>query len=235
MTQTPAPTDPPPPHPTAPPPPRAFTQGVGTTFQFIGVTLFLAMMFVCCSSSLLSRETASRTRLTEIGWRLGAAGDRPVYSAQLATTLTVTLGVFFGIALAGLGLGLQAQNRRTPAMAVALTGFATVFWIVQVVFFATTMRSVLMTTVALGLGALFAILFGLSVGAAREMRREPPPPDLATLPKDYQVPYSHMHKDPPEVRLAAELDERRRKLEVQQKELEMLEARLKRRLQHKDE
>ena len=45
------------------------------------------------------------------------------------------------------------------------------------------------------------------------------------------MPYSHLHQDPPEVRLARELDERRGKLAVQQKELEMLEASLRRKLE----
>jgi hypothetical protein len=36
--------------------------------------------------------------------------------------------------------------------------------------------------------------------------------------------------DPPEVRLAAELEQRRQRLAVQQKELEMLEEKLKRKL-----
>jgi hypothetical protein len=67
------------------------------------------------------------------------------------------------------------------------------------------------------------------------MRRDPPPADMEILPADYKVPYSHYHEDPPEVRLAAELEQRRRRLAVQQKELEMLEEKLKRKLQQTDE
>jgi hypothetical protein len=73
-------------------------------------------------------------------------------------------------------------------------------------------------------------LFGLSVGAVREMSRNPPPAGHEILPGDYKIPYSHYHDDPPEVRLAAELDQRRQRLAVQQKELEMLEEKLKRKL-----
>jgi hypothetical protein len=77
---------------------------------------------------------------------------------------------------------------------------------------------------------LFALLAAFAVAALREMRRDPPPVGHEILPADYQVPYSHMHQDPPEVRLARELGQRRERLAVQQKELEMLEERLKRKL-----
>jgi hypothetical protein len=73
---------------------------------------------------------------------------------------------------------------------------------------------------------LFGGLLALAVGALREMRRDPPPAGLEVLPKDYKVPYSHYHQDPPEVRLARELEQRRERLAVQQKELEMLEGKL---------
>jgi hypothetical protein len=218
------------------PPPRAFTQGVGTVFQFVGVTLFVVMMFVCCASSLLSKDTATHTDLTRIGWHLPSdAPDRPFYSAQLATTLTVMLGVFFGIALAGLGLGLQAQNRRAPVLAVIMSLIAIAFWAMQGALFATRLRSVWLTLACAALLLLFIGCLILSVGALRDMRRSPPPQSFETLPKDYKIPYSHMHADPPEVRLARELEERRQKLAVQQKELEMLEEKLKRRMQQRDE
>jgi len=218
------------------PPPRAFTQGVGTVFQFVGVTLFLVMMFICCSSSLLSKETATHTDLTRIGWHLPSdAADHPTYSAQLATTLTVMLGVFFGMALAGLGLGLQAQNPRTPLLAVFLSSIAVVFWIVQILLFATAMRSVVLSLACSALLLLFIGCLVLSIGAMREMRRDPPPHAFETLPKDYKIPYSHMHADPPDVRLARELEDRRQKLAVQQKELEMLEEKIKRRMHQRDE
>lgn len=212
------------------PPPRAFTQGVGTVFQFVGVGLFLVMMFVCCGSGLLSKNVAERQDLTDIGWhfRLGTSGD-VFYSAQRAIICSVFGGVFFGIALAGLGLGLQAQHRAAPAGAVAVTAFATLFWIVQTAFVVQTLHSGWMAVVACGFALLFGALLALSIGAWREMRRDPPPAGHELLPPGFKVPYSHLHADPPEVRLANELEERRRRLEVQQKELEALEERIRRR------
>ena len=66
--------------PPPPPPPRAFTQGVGTVFQSVGVVLFVLSMFVCCSSSLLGKPAMMNQRLTSIGWRVGGG----MYSAQRA-------------------------------------------------------------------------------------------------------------------------------------------------------
>ena len=210
-------------------PPRAFTQGVGTVFQFTGVTLFLLMMSVCCFSSLLSKDYADRIDRTQIGWHFpGDLPDMPRYSYARAMTLSVSLGVFFGMALAGVGLGLQAQRRAAPWFGVVLTAFGTIFWLIQVVFAIHPLRSIGLTLLALMMLALLIAMLVLAIGALREMRRDPPPRDHELLPSDYKVPYSHMHQDPPEVRLAHELQQRRERLAVQQKELEMFEKKLKR-------
>ena len=209
-------------------PPRAFTQGVGQIYQIVGVLLFLAMMFVCCASSLLSKDWATRTQLTQIGW--GGTPAAPTYSAQKALTISLFAGVFFGLALAAIGLGFQAEHRSAPWLAVALTAIATVFWIVHSLF-ALHMRSALFTVIALALAILFLIMLIMAIHAFREMRTHPPAPGHEVLPADYKVPYSHYHEDPPEVRLARELEQRRQRLAVQQKELEMLEERMRKRIE----
>jgi hypothetical protein len=223
------PTGPSPPPDT--PPPRAFTQGVGTVYQCVGVTLFVASMLVCCGSSLISKNVAERRDLMAVGWTVDLPAGPFFYSAQRAVTVSVLLAVFFGIALAGIGLGLQAQARRAPGGAVAVSAFATLFWAVQAAFFARTLGSVGLAAGSAVLAIGFGILTAFAVAAAREMRLNPPPPDHGVLPADYKVPYSHLHQDPPEVRLARDLEQRRERLAVQQKELEMLEARLKRKLE----
>ena len=218
------------------PPPRAFTQGVGTVFQFVGVLLFLGAMFVCCGSSLISKDAAQRHDLMKVGWSLGGAGEEGIfYSAQQAISLSVTLAVFFGLALAGIGLGLQAESRFAPYAAVAACGFATVFWALQTVFFAQKLHSIPLSLLGLALFCLFGILSALAVAALREMRRNPPRAGHEILPPDYKVPYSHLHQEPPEVRLARELEQRRERLAVQQNELEMLEERLRRKLENREE
>jgi hypothetical protein len=195
-------------------------------FQFVGVTLFLASMFVCCGSSLMSKSVAQRHDLMQVGWG--------PYTAQQAVSLSLTLAVFFGLALAGVGLGLQAQNRLAPYAAVGTCLFASAFWATHLVFFVQNLPSVILLLLVLALLAIFATLSVLAAGALREMRRDPPPAGHEVLPADYKVPYSHLHQDPPEVRLARELEQRRERLAVQQKELEMLEDRLRRKLAQGD-
>ena len=213
-------------------PPRAFVQGVGTVFQFAGVILFLGSFFVCCGSSLLSRDRATHTDYTQIGWP--SAGTLR-YSAQQALTISLLAGVFFGLAVAGIGLGLQAQRRCAPTLAVIVTVIATIFWALHGFFFALVVRSILLSATSFVLFAIFAFLLILSIGAWREMRRNPTPSGFEILPADYKLPYSHMHEDPPEVRWAREVEQRRERLALQQKELEMLEEKLKRKLQQNEE
>ena len=226
---------PPPSHdpPPGPPPPRAFTQGVGTVYQFFGVSLFVLSMLVCCGSSLISKSVAERPDLMAVGWTLPLPGGSVFYSAQRAVTVSLPLAVFFGIALAGIGLGLQAEGRTSPYSAFAVSGFATLFWGIQAVFFAERARSIGLTVIAAALCVCFGVLAGFAAAALREMRRNPPPPGHEILPADFKVPYSHLHEDPPEVRLARDLESRRERLAVQQKELEMLEARLRRKLEQR--
>ena len=235
MQSEPAP-DAPPSNAPAIPPPRAFTQGVGLVFQVAGVVLFLVMSFVCCGSSLLSKDWATQTNLTTIGWhRSGDEPGRPAYSAQRALTISVFAGVFFGLALSAAGLGLQAQHRRAAMFGALVSAVGAMFWLIHALFAATAGRSTWFTLIAAALSLLFALLLIFAIGAMIEMRRNPPAADHDVLPADYRIPYSHYHPDPPEVRLAAELAQRRQRLAVQQKELEMLEQKLKKKLEEGEE
>jgi hypothetical protein len=210
----------------SPSPPRAFTQGVGTVFQFVGVTMFLAFFSVCCLSGLLSRESATHTDLTTVGW-----GS---YSAQRAISISLIVGIVLSMAVAGLGLGMQAERRASATMAVVVAAFGSLFWLIHAIFFATVMHSIVLTLLAFIFAVVFTILFGLAIVGWRQMLASPPPAEFELLPADYKTPHSHLEDDPPEVRLARELEERKRKLAVQQKELEMIEQRLHRKLKEKE-
>jgi lysylphosphatidylglycerol synthetase-like protein (DUF2156 family) len=198
---------------------------VGTVFQVVGVVLFITSMFICCASSLVSKDVATQTSLNNIGWSH--------YSAQLAVTVSLVASVFVGIALATLGLGLQAQNRRAPTLALMTVAFGVAFWLLQVVFFI-TVHLLLMLAISAVLCLLFVPMLILAIGAWREMRRNPTPVGFEILPSDYKVPYSHLHQDPPEVRLERELQSRKERLAVQQKELQLLEEKLRRKMKEKE-
>jgi len=126
---------------------------------------------------------------------------------------------------------MQAENRKAPFLAFILTTIGTLFWTAQALFAAAVAHSIAFTTIACLFAVLFAALFAFSLAAFREFRRIPPPVGHDLLPADYKIPYSHYHADPPEVRLAAELEQRRQRLSVQQKELELLEEKLKKKLE----
>src|SRR2546423_15602715 len=96
------------------PPPRAFTQGLGLVFQVVGVLLFVASMFICCGSSMLSKDWATHSELTKIGW------DN--YSAQRALTICVAAGGVFGGARASGGVGVEGGSRRGPRLGVSAPG-----------------------------------------------------------------------------------------------------------------
>ena len=158
----------PPPSPT--PPPHAFAQGTGTVFQFVGVGLFLISMFICCCSSLLSKDSATHSGLTEIGWhRAGDPIDKPTYSAQRALSISLPASLCYGMALAALGLGLQSENRAAPTAAVLLNVCASILWIVQLIFFA-SIKWIGMSILCIALGMLAGLMLALSVGAWRDMR-----------------------------------------------------------------
>jgi lysylphosphatidylglycerol synthetase-like protein (DUF2156 family) len=214
-------------------PPRAFSQGVGTLFQTVGGLIFLVFTFFCCGSALTSKEWATHPAREKVGWGSVSGSGRALYSAKDWMTATVAAGVILGLAAAGLGLGLQADKRRAAVAAVALTLLGLAFWIVQGVFAAQAMRSIVLCALCFALAAVFTLLCVLAIGAAGELAKNPPSIGQEVLPADYQEPFSHLHQDSPEVRIANEIAQRRQKLEVQQKELEALERRLKRRMEEK--
>ena len=213
----------------SPPPPRAFTQGVGTVFQFAGGILFIAMSVACCGSGLLGKETWKRDDLMKVGWHLpGDAADQPSYSAQRATSVALIGGIGLALAVAGLGLGLQATRRSAAVGAVLVSFLGLLFWAIHGLFFVSVMRAWMLVFIASCLVAIYAVFFALAIGAWREMHRNPPPAGHEVLPEGYKVPYSWYHDDPPEVRLERELEQRRERLAVQKKELEMMEEKLRR-------
>src|SRR6266566_6224530 len=117
------------------PPPRAFTQGVGTVFQFAGGILFIVMSLACCGSGLLGKETWKREDLMHVGWHLpGDAADQPSYSALRASSISLIGGIGLALAVAGVGLGLQATRRSAGVGAVVVTLVGVLFWAVQSVF-----------------------------------------------------------------------------------------------------
>jgi len=185
------------------------------------------MSLACCGSGLLGKETWKREDLMRVGWHLpGDAADQPSYSAQRATSVALVGGIGFALAVAGLGLGLQATRKSAASVAVVVTLVGLIFWIIHGVFFVQVMRAWMLAVIAFVLVSIYGVFFALAIAAWREMRRDPPPTGHEVLPEGYKIPYSWYHEDPPEVRLERELEQRRERLAVQQKELDMMEEKL---------
>ncbi len=165
--------------PSSPPSPRAFAQASGLVLQLIGVILALG---TCCwwSFAGLTDERIRPTSQPESFGDIVRAAD----GSRLWSMSAVCVSFVGGLALAVLGLGLQAEKRRSGAAALAVAGAGTVFWFVYFGYALThgagvgrLLWSVLMF-IAWGLCAV------LSVISADELKRHPPPADLGQAPAD---------------------------------------------------
>jgi hypothetical protein len=193
--------------------------------------MFLAFTFVCCGSALTSREWATRPGRAQVGWK--SPSGRVLYSEKDWTTATVVGGVLLGFGLAGIGLGLQADKRAAAIAAVLVTLVAAAFWATQTAFAIHALHSIVLAATCIVLTFICAILCAFAIGALRDLVRNPPAPGHELLPADFQEPFSHLHTDSPEARMVEEIAQRRRRLEVEQKELEALERRLRRKMEDK--
>ncbi|MCC6580319.1 MAG: phage holin family protein [Phycisphaeraceae bacterium] len=225
------PTSPNLPAPSDTPPPRAFAQGVGLLLQTCGVLMFLTTCCLCASSFLWDPirspgEAVDQTprdlqRLSQsprvIAWR-DLASD-PGKNGLMLTIVTMTVG---GLALASFGLGLQADRAAASlgamlsaaAMTLVLLAAGAGLWLGEA-----------SPATRLGHGVVFAlvaILLAFTIGAWRQVRRQPPPADVDVIPPGTKIPYSFYHDDPPDVRLADEIARRRAQLAEMEEQLRQM-------------
>jgi hypothetical protein len=222
----------PPPPPPHSPPPRAFAQGTGWLLQTVGILLFAANCCVCSMTGLWD-PVASRSDIIhqiDSGRQLGMTVQRlfenPAKAGYMLTVVASTVG---GLAMAVLGLGLQADRRRAAAGAMACVGALTaivlaagvLLWVGHGPWEARAWNAVLV--------AVLLVASGFTWQALREVAANPPPANIDIVPAGKKIPYSFYHDDPPEVRLAKELENRRAKLDVERAEIEKMEEELKKR------
>ena len=129
-----------------------------------------------------------------------------------------------GLAMAGFGLGFRSDTARSAwgalvTLIVMLIGSGVAgagIWIGGASWAARLWHGVIRTDVD-HVGDFVWV-------ALRQVLAHPPPADIGVLPADFKIPYSHYHDDPPDVRLAKELAERRARLEAEQVELDRVGA-----------
>lgn len=208
------------------PPPRAFSQGTGVLLQTVGMALFLSSCCLCSLAgtwdTLLSRpEVLERLAANQpLGVPIHALLRQPAHAGVMLMVMFTTVG---GLAMAAFGLGLQAQRRRSAwgALGTVLALLA-ILAVAGVAIWFGRAHWVIRLWHAVLTGAV-AVLAGFVWAALQEMRAHPPPIGIDVLGPDAKIPYSVYHDDPPEMRLAKELAQRRARLEAEKEELEKIE------------
>jgi len=216
-------------HAADPPPPRAFAQGAGLLLQTIGAILLMTNCCICSTAFMWDPQRPpdqARENITDqtAFSKLQHLLDQP---GRTGLMLTIVGATVCGLALMGFGLGLQSDRRRSATGALA-TGV--VFTLLMLAAAAALWTGEATLTARLWqalLTVLAVVVTGFALAAWREVRANPPPDDVDLLPPDFKIPYSMYHDDPPDVRLAKEIANRRAHLEAEQRELEQLERELK--------
>lgn len=211
--------------------PRAFAQGVGVVLQTAGVLFFLSSCCICATARMWERPPTQSEVIDQL------AGDPTLVDRSLSdwlddpgrtsVMLTVMFSTVGGLAMAGFGLGVQAERKRAPAGATAVTAGLLVVLLVAAPGLWSGSSGWGMRAWHAFVCVVVALLLAMSVAAWRQFRTHPPPGDVDIVPAGTKIPYSWYHDDPPEVRMAAEIAARRARLEAEQAELDQLERELK--------
>ncbi len=185
-----------PPLPQEPQPPRAFAQGVGVLLQTVGMVLFLSTCCVCSVAGAwdptMDRAEVLNLIQTDqpVGVTLLGLLDQPGRAGVMLTVMFTTVG---GLAMAGFGLGLQAQKPKsgwgafvTNVLMLSVLIVAGVgLWVGQASWVARVWHALLTV--------LVAVLTGFAWVALKQMIANPPPADIEVLPKDFEVPSRYKH------------------------------------------
>ncbi len=207
---------------------RGTAKAAGTVLQTVGMLLFLSS---CCVCSFAGKWE---------GWQLSddVAGDmakvkglgdyfRQENWGKVGMMLSVMFPMAGGFAMATFGLGLQADRKRAGMGAlVTCLACAVIVLVGGLGIWMDDEGAIWPRIWHVIVSGVMWLTVGLSVVAYRDVRANPPADGVEILPRDYKVPYSMYHDDPPEVRLANEIAGRKANLEAQMREIEGLEKKL---------
>ena len=215
-------------------PPRAFSQGVGILLQTVGALMFMSTCCICGTSGLWDPARSPHEAMDRAAQDLQTPHivsplgfddmlAEPGKAGLMLLVMTMTAG---GLALAGFGLGLQAQRRRAAGAALLATTISFLVLLPAGVGLWAGESGVGSRVLHMIIQLIMFLLVGFCFAAWREMKRTPPPEDVDVIQPGVKIPYSIYHDDPPQVRMAKELAQRRAKLEAEQRELEKMEEAL---------
>ena len=219
-------------NPATPPatPPRAFAQGTGVLLQTVGMILFFCSCCICTFTPMWDKPMESPVEIDKTirenqpaGYSLRASLSSPAKAGYAFTIAFSTLG---GLAMAGFGLGMQADRGRSALGALATT--ATVEAVLLGAGVALWAGGAPLPAKLLNLLLLlfYGVLIAFCVVAYRQIRAAPPPENIDVVPAGKKIPYSFYHDDPPEVRLARDIEARQQKLNAEQAELDRMQKEL---------
>lgn len=206
-------------------PPRAFAQGTGVLLQSVGVMLFLLNCCICSTSFLWDQRLSSLETL-DLAQRQGLEVRTLHDPAKLGLMLTVFFSTVGGLAMAACGLGLQSERRHAAggAMATVLSlSLVLLFGGVELWLGEASLTARLWNGTLLLISLILLIFTAV---ALRQVIAHPPPKHVEIIPPGTKIPYSFYHDDPPEVRLAKDLAQRRARLESESQELDRMEREL---------
>ena len=207
--------------------PRAFAVGTGAILQVVGMLLFLSTICVCAfagqwdkvlsRSEVLERHQQNQT----LAWSVGDLIDEPARAGMMLLSMFMTVG---GLAMTVFGFGLQAQKRRSALGALLTMLLALLVLIVAGIGLWMDAASPLARLWHAGLSLLVLALTLLTINAFKQMQVHPPPPDLYTVPADFNeqaYKRSLRQTDQPST---ADLAVRRAALEAELAELDRIES-----------
>jgi hypothetical protein len=211
-----------------PPPPRAFAQGTGLLLQTIGALLLMTNCCVCSTAFMWDPQRPPAAAQENLADEDALSKLRNMINEPGRTGLMLTIvgSTVCGLGMMGFGLGLQSDRRRSAAGALVtcvlfmliMIAAGVGLWTGEATFTARVWQAIL--------AALGVMTTGFTFAAWREVRANPPPTGVDIIPPDFKIPYSVYHDDPPDVRLAKEIANRRAQLEAEQRELDQLEREL---------
>jgi len=205
---------------------RPAAKAAGTVMQTLGMLLFLSSCCVCSFAGSWEGHEISRG-VADTEGVLGLADYiKQENWGKVGMMLNVMFPMAGGFALATFGLGLQA-DRKGAGLGALLVAIICALIVVLGGMGIWSGESTLFAKVWHGLVSLMMwVLVGLSYVAYKDVRADPPEANVDILPADYKIPYSMYHDDPPEVRLAQEIANRKASLEAQMREIDELEEKL---------
>lgn len=177
----------------SPPPPtsnpRAFCQATGLIFQVVGAIL---MLVTCCGGSVFSMFVASPYLRPDAPATAPIAEPGPTWSM-----ITVWVTFVGGLALTGVGIGIQHGRPRSGRYGVAVTLPATLFYLANVLE-AIVGGDIGRILIAVALAILWAMLFLLAGHSAEVLRRHPAPEESSWTRADEDALRKSASRRPPD-------------------------------------